>query len=115
MVYLKAFSLVKEVEWEHELEEGEFIIEFVVGGAKSFAYKTNTGKTVIEQQGITMDVANSKVITVETMQDMVLNNTVLNHEDRYTYRWDSKSNDVITKFLSRGIISTVIFKTKKNY
>ena len=85
-------------EWESECKPGEFIIELVVGGAKSYSYKTNTGKTVIKQKGITMDVANSKIITFETMRDMVLNNTSIKSEDRYTFRWDAKSKDVVTFF-----------------
>ena len=81
--------------------------EFVFGGAKSYSYKKNNGESVIKQKGITMDATNSKIITFETMRDMVLNNTSIKSEDRYTFRWDSKSKDVITKFLSRSIRSTV--------
>ena len=72
-------------EWEDELKEGEFINEFVFGCAKSYSYKKNTGETVIKQKGITMDVANSKIITFETMRDMVLNNTSIKSEDIYIY------------------------------
>jgi hypothetical protein len=93
--------------WEDELSEGEVINEFVFGGAKSYSYKTNTGKTVIKQKGITMDAANSKIITFETMRAMVLNNTSIKSDKRYTFRWDVKSKDVITQFISRSIRSTV--------
>ena len=96
--------------WENELEEGEFINEFVCGGAKSYSYRTNTGKSVIKQKGITMDVANSKIITFETMRDMVLNNTSIKSEDRYTFRWEKASKDVVTKFIGRSIRSTVSSK-----
>ena len=85
-------------EWENELEKGEFINECVVGGAKSYLYRTNTGKSVIKQKGIPMDSANSKLITFETMRYMVLTNTILKSEDGYTFRWDAKSKDVATKF-----------------
>jgi hypothetical protein len=54
-----------------------------------------------------MDAANSKIITFETMRDMVLNNTSIKSEERYTFRWDAKTKDVITNFLSRSIRSTV--------
>ena len=70
---------------EDELKEGEFINEFVYGGAKSYSYKKNTGETVIKQKGITMDVANSKIFTFEPMRDMVLNNTSIKSEDRYIH------------------------------
>ena len=45
-----------------------------------------------------MDVANSKIITFETMRDMVLNNTSIKSEDIYKFRWDAKSKDVVTFF-----------------
>ena len=93
-----------------ERTEGEFINEFVVGGAKSHCYKKNTGETVIKQKGITMDVANSEIITFETRRDMVLNNAIIKSEDRYTFNWEPKSNDIVTKFIGRSIRSTVSSK-----
>ena len=86
------------------------IHEFVFGGAKSYCYKKNTDETVIKQKGITMDVANSKLITFETMRDMVLSSTSIKSEDRYTFRWDAKSKDVVTQLIGRIIRSTVSSK-----
>ena len=63
-------------------------------------------KQVIKQKGITMDVANSAIITFETMRDMVINNNKLISDSRYTFAW-TKDKDVVTKFLSRTIRSTV--------
>ena len=80
------------------------------GGAKSYAYKKNSGETVIKQKGITMDAANSKIITFETMRDMVLNNTSIKSEDRYTFSWEKASKNVITKFIGRSLRSTVSSK-----
>ena len=94
-------------EWESECQPGEFITELVVGGANSYSYKTNTGNTVIKQKGITVDAAKSKLVTVQTMRAMVLNNTILNYEERYTFIRDNKTNDVVTQFLSRSIRSSV--------
>ena len=111
--------------WESEVEEGEFITEIVVGVAKSYSYQTNMkqqdklgnvmvdkdgiamNKIVIQQKGITMYVANLKNITCETLRDMVLTNTTLKSEDRYTFIWDSKPKHVIKQILSRSIRSTV--------
>ncbi len=84
--------------WESETAEGECITELVVGGAKPYSYKTNTGKIVIKHKGITMDAANSKLVTFETMRDMVLNNAIIKPEEGYTFRWDSKSKNVVTDF-----------------
>ena len=112
-------------EWESEMEEGEVITELVVGSAKPYSYtnimkqKAKLGnvmvdkdgtaihKTVINQEGMIMDAANSKPITFETMRDMVINNTSITSEERYTVRWGSKRKNVGTKFLSRSIVSTV--------
>jgi hypothetical protein len=55
-------------EWEDELKGG-WITEVVIGGAKSYAYKTNTGKTVIKQKGITLDRANSSLVNFESIKE----------------------------------------------
>ena len=94
-------------EWESECQPGEFITELVVGRANSYSYKTNTGNTVIKQKGITMDAANYKLITFQTMRDLVLNNTIIQSEERYTFIWDNTTKDVVTQFLSRSIRSSV--------
>jgi hypothetical protein len=44
------------------------------------------------------------------MRDMVLNNTSIKSEERYTFRWDTTTRDVITFCLSRSIRSTVTLK-----
>ncbi len=31
-------------QWENEFDEDEWIVELVIGGAKSYSYKTNKGK-----------------------------------------------------------------------
>ncbi len=49
-------------QWENEFDEDEWIVELVIGGAKSYSYKTNKGKVVIKQKGITVDVATTDVI-----------------------------------------------------
>jgi hypothetical protein len=55
-------------EWKYELNEGEWITELVVGGAKSYSYKTNKGKIEVKQKGISLDYANSKVINFESIK-----------------------------------------------
>ncbi len=94
-------------QWENEFDEDECIVELVIGGAKSYSYKTNKGKVVIKQKGITMDVANIDMINFETMKDMVLNQGVLKSAKRFTFATDPKTRDVVTKFLARSIRSTV--------
>ena len=40
--------------------------------AKSYAYRLNTGKVVVKQKGITLDVANHERFSFEKMKKMVL-------------------------------------------
>ena len=65
---------------EDEFDGKDYIEELVVGGAKSYSYKTKygctkKGKIQVAQKGITLDMANDEVINFDTMKDMVLNTT----------------------------------------
>ena len=93
--------------WENEFGDDEWIDEIVCGGAKSYGYKTNKGKLIIKQKGITMDRANSKIITFEAMTNLTLNDRTLDTAKRFQFSWDGKTKDVVTKFISRSIKSTV--------
>ena len=93
-------------EWENEFGEGEWIDEIVVGGAKSYSYRTNTGKTVIKQKGITLDSANSRIFTFERVRDIVLKGERQESEKRFQFRWDNKTKDVETKYISRTVRAT---------
>ena len=53
----------------------------VIAGAKSYAYITNTGKIVIKMKGVTLDVANLKVVTFEAVKKMVLNAEKIDQEE----------------------------------
>ncbi len=64
-------------QWENEFDEDECIVELVIGGAKSYSYKTHNGKVVIKQKGITVDVANTVVINFEITKEMVLSQGTL--------------------------------------
>ena len=65
-------------EWEDEMKEGDWIVELVVGGAKSYAYRTHKGKIVVKQKGITLDHANETRVNFESIKQMVLNQDILN-------------------------------------
>ena len=67
-------------EWENEFSEDEWIIEIVVGGAKSYSYVTNKGKIVIKQTGITLDRCNSNIFTFENVKNIGLNNLPLDDQ-----------------------------------
>ena len=93
-------------EWEDEFKGKCTIDEGVWGGAKSYAYSTCNGKTCVKQKGITIDRANASKVTFERMKDMVLKDKVLDTTERFSFRWDSKTKDIITKYMSRSIKST---------
>ena len=94
-------------QFENELDVGEYIIEIAVGGAKSYVYKTNTGKIVIRLKGITLDRANSNIFTFEKLKDMVLKGDSLESEKRYQFTWNSSTKDIETRNISRKIRSTL--------
>ena len=85
----------------------------MVGGAKSYSYKTKygctkKGKVKVTQKGITLDMANDEVINFDTMKDMVLNTTLsIESEKRFQFKWDTNTKDILTKYVSRSIKSTV--------
>ena len=86
-------------QWENEFDEDEWIVELVIGGAKSYSYRTYKGKVVIKQKRITMDVANTDVITFKIMKDMVLSQGTLKSAKTFTFATDSNTRDVVTKFI----------------
>jgi len=101
-------------EWEDEFKEDKskgikegWITELVIGGAKSYAYITNTGKIEIRQKGITLDRANCNRVTFETMRDMVLNHEPIKTMKRYQFRWDNNTKDIVTVFIDRSIKATI--------
>ena len=90
----------------------EWIDELVIGGAKSYSYKTNKGNIVIKQKGITLDAASSNIFTFENVRDIVLKDIKLESEKRYTFRWNEKTKDIETQYMSRTVRTTVY--TKRN-
>jgi hypothetical protein len=94
-------------EWEDEMKAGDWIEELVVGGAKSYSYRTHKGKIVVKQKGITLDRANETRVNFETMKSMVLNQETLLTIPRFTFAWENVSKDVITKFIARSVRSTI--------
>ena len=85
----------------------EYITEIVIGGAKSYGYVTNKGKTVVKQKGITLDRANSNIFTFEKVKDMVLNNGVIQSEERYQFIYNNITKDIETRYISRSVKPTL--------
>ena len=94
-------------EWSNELGEGEHIEEIVCGGAKSYAYRTNKGKVVLRQKGITLDRANAGAFTFENFKEMVLRDLRLKSDARHQFVWNEKTKDIETRFISREVRATI--------
>ena len=103
---------------EDEFDGKDYIEELVVGGAKSYSYKTKygctkKGKIQVTQKGITLDMANDEVINFDTMKDMVMNTTQsIESKKRFQFKWNTKTKEIVTKYVSRSIRSTI--KEKRN-
>ena len=93
-------------EWEDE-HPGRWITEIVIGGAKSYAYKLNNGAIDVKQKGITLDRNNCELLDFDIFRDMVLNHKVVETSKRYQFRWDDKSKDIVTKYISRSVRATI--------
>ena len=94
--------------WKFE----HMIKEMVVAGAKSYAYITTDGKVAMAMKGITMDVANSKIVGFDRVKKMVLESDVIETEARYQFVWDRDTKQIKTIEMSKKIQSTI--HTKRN-
>ena len=75
------------------MENDEHIVEFICGGAKSYGYTTNTGNIVIKQKGISLDYANSKILTFQNMRDeMVFKDESIMTGKKVQFKWEKKQN-----------------------
>jgi len=73
-------------QWESDLKDDEYIIEFVCGGAKSYAYRTNKSDFKIKQEGSTLDFANDKILAFDAFKNTVLNNESLNAAEGFKFK-----------------------------
>ena len=55
-----------------ELEEGDFIQEFVSGGPKNYAYVTNNGKQVCKVRGFTLNTRGQRVLNFQSIRNHIL-------------------------------------------
>ena len=120
-------------QWEDEFNGEDHIVELVVGGAKSYSYKTNKGNIVVKQKGIALAMADDEVVNFGTMRDTVLNDAALmekpqyeevldkrtnktktvkvvatiKSKERFQFKWDTLTKDIITPNVSRIIKPTM--------
>ena len=91
-------------ELTNELSEGEYIIKFVSGGPKNYAYKTfnsitNVEKTCCKVRRFTLNFRNSQLINFDTLCNVVTNpeEEKINIHTPYKIVRDSKSKNVKTR------------------
>ncbi len=58
-----------------ELDGGEHIVEFVSGGPKNYAYKTNKNNETCKVRGFTLHYTNSQLINFDTVKAIVTDPT----------------------------------------
>ena len=63
-------------------------------------------------KGITLDVANSKIVDFDKVKKMVLENETIDTEERYQFQWDRETKQIRTIEMKRKIQSTI--HTKRN-
>ena len=51
--------------------KGEYIVEFVSGGPKNYAYKTNTDKETCKVRGFTLNFTNSQLFNLNAVKSIV--------------------------------------------
>ena len=57
----------------NESSEGDSITEFVCNGLQKYAYHTHQHKTLCKVKGFSLNYANSQVINLESMKDVMFN------------------------------------------
>ena len=56
----------------NELDEGDYIVEFVSGGAKNYGYATKHGKIVCKVRGFSLNVRGAKQLNYQVMKQNIL-------------------------------------------
>ena len=56
----------------NELEDDQFIMEFVSNGEKTYAYRTNRGNDTVKCKGFTLNKLTSDYITLDTMRTLAI-------------------------------------------
>ena len=87
-----------------ELEEGEFIQEFVSGGPKNYAYVTNNGKQVCKVRGFTLNTRGQRVLNFQSIRNHILEEItdpleeprVIVTHDPYKITRDQKEKNILT-------------------
>ena len=83
-------------ELTNELKPEEYIVEFVSGGPKYYAYRTNKKNETCKVRGFTHHFTNSQLISFESVKSMVLEpfekkNTTVNNPQKICRKKQKKT------------------------
>ncbi len=60
-------------EMTSELDDDDYIIEFVSGGPKNYGYVMKKGKTVVKVKGFTLNCTNAEAFSFQRIKEVILN------------------------------------------
>ena len=66
----------------NELDEGDYIVEFVSGGAKNYGYATKHGKIVCKVRGFSLNVRGAKQLNYQVMRQNILDEILDPQDER---------------------------------
>ena len=90
-----------------ELDPGDYITTFILGGPKNYAYITNEGKTETKIRGITLNYAATKKINLDVMRHLVDSHVNCHTEEKVTVDMpfkitrDKKEKNIVTKRMKK--------------
>lgn len=71
-------------QFTNELEEGDYITEFVAAGPKNYSYNTFKGNQCCKVRGFTLNVCGQKILHFASMKELVLNEILRPEDDQRT-------------------------------
>ena len=98
-------------EFTDELDEGDYITEFVAARPKNYAYITQHGKQCCKVRGFTLNVRGQKILHFNSMKDLVLNEILQPEDESRTLTLQNPHK--ITRCAANKTIKTV--SQAKNY
>lgn len=81
---------------ENELRQGEFIVRFISGGPKNYAYETNRNRSCVKVKGFTLHGTNRGVFTLNVLKELI---------DVYVLRKSEGQSVVCTRKQKQNIAS----------
>lgn len=86
-----------------ELKAGDYIVEFVSGGPKNYAYRTAKGQEICKVKGFTLNYTNSQLINFESLLHLVRPPPSRMQDDEVIARSEQLVNDRISIVNARKI------------